>query len=120
MVARMRSRLDLRREVRTPLLFAPLLLSRDGMALAQVADISSHGALLHARNGLFFQGEAVSGWLQSAPVDNEDEIVLAVTLNVRWISEDHERGWSRVGCELHPLDERSTDRLKRLIAKAPP
>ncbi|WP_321945171.1 PilZ domain-containing protein [Paraburkholderia sp. J10-1] len=117
---RMRSGLDMRREVRTPLLFAPLLLNKDGRALAQVADLSSRGALLYARNGLLFRGETVSGWLQSAPIDDEDEIVLAVALDVRWITEDQERGWSRVGCEMHPLDRRSMARLQDLIAKAAP
>jgi len=116
----MASGLDLRREVRTPLLFAPLFLNKDGRALAQVADLSSHGALLHARKGLLFRGETLSGWLQSAPVDDEDEIVLAIALDVRWISEDQERGWSRVGCELHPMDQRSMARLQDLIAKAAP
>jgi hypothetical protein len=115
----MGSALDLRREDRTPLLFAPLLLNRDGRALAQVVDLSPHGALLHARNGLLFRADAVSGWLLSAPVD-DDEIVVAVTLDVRWTSEDHERGWSRVGCELHPMDQRSKVRLQDLIAKAAP
>ncbi|WP_254340795.1 PilZ domain-containing protein [Paraburkholderia sp. CNPSo 3274] len=115
----MRSGLDMRREARTPLLFAPLLLNKDGRALAQVADLSSRGALLHARSGLLFRGETVSGWLQSAPID-DDEIVLAVALDVRWIFEDQERGWSRVGCEMHPLDQRSMARLQDLIAKAAP
>ncbi|MEM5310499.1 PilZ domain-containing protein [Paraburkholderia sp. JHI869] len=119
-VMRMQSGLDMRREVRTPLLFAPLLLNKDGRALAQVADLSSRGALLHARSGLLFRGETVSGWLQSAPIDDEDEIVLAVALDVRWIAEDQERGWSRVGCEMHPLDRRSMARLQDLIAKAAP
>ena len=114
----MGSALELRREGRTPLLFAPLHLNRDGRALAQVVDLSPHGALLHARNGLLFRGDTVSGWLLSAPVD--DEIVVAVTLDVRWIPEDHERGWSRVGCELHPVDQRSMARLQDLIAKAAP
>jgi hypothetical protein len=41
------------------------------------------------RNGLLFRGDTVSGWLLSAPVD-DDEIVVAVALGVRWISEDHE------------------------------
>ncbi|MCP3710147.1 PilZ domain-containing protein [Paraburkholderia sp. CNPSo 3274] len=118
-VMRMRSGLDMRREARTPLLFAPLLLNKDGRALAQVADLSSRGALLHARSGLLFRGETVSGWLQSAPID-DDEIVLAVALDVRWIFEDQERGWSRVGCEMHPLDQRSMARLQDLIAKAAP
>lgn len=102
------------------MLFAPLLLNKDGKALAQVADLSSRGALLHARNGLLFRGETVSGWLQSAPIDDEDEIVLVVALDVRWISEDQERGWSRVGCEMHLLDQRSMVRLQDLIAKAAP
>ncbi|QGZ58498.1 PilZ domain-containing protein [Paraburkholderia acidiphila] len=101
-------------------MFAPLLLNKDGRALAQVADLSSRGALLHARNGLLFRGETVSGWLQSAPIDDEGEIVLAVALDVRWITEDQERGWSRVGCEVHPLDGRSMARLQDLIAKAAP
>lgn len=102
------------------MLFAPLLLNKDGRALAQVADLSSHGALLHVRNGLLSRGETVSGWLQSPPIDDEDEIVLAVALDVRWVAEDRERGWSRVGCELHPMDPRSKARLQSLIAKAAP
>ncbi|WP_322045105.1 PilZ domain-containing protein [Paraburkholderia sp. J67] len=112
--------LDLRRDVRIPMLFAPLLLNKDGRALAQVADLSMHGALLHARRGLFARGETVSGWLQSSAVDSDDEIVLAVALDVRWIADDHERGWSCVGCEMHPLDSRSKARLRHLIAKAAP
>ncbi|MBN3857126.1 MULTISPECIES: PilZ domain-containing protein [unclassified Paraburkholderia] len=116
----MASEMDLRRDVRTPMLFAPLLLNKDGRALAQVADLSSNGALLHARNGLFSRGETVSGWLQSSAIDDEDEIVVAVYLDVRWVSEDHERGWTRVGCEMHQLDPRSKARLHTLIEKAAP
>ncbi|MEI7295754.1 PilZ domain-containing protein [Paraburkholderia tropica] len=116
----MGSERDFRRDVRTPMLFAPLLLNKDGRALAQVADLSSHGALLHARSGLFSRGETVSGWLQSSAVDGEDEIVVAVFLDVRWIAEDHERGWSRVGCEMHTLDARSMARLHCMIEKAAP
>jgi hypothetical protein len=116
----MASERDLRRDVRTPMLFGPLLLNKDGRALAQVADLSSHGALLHARSGLFSRGETVSGWLQSTAIDSDDEIVVVVALEVRWIAEDHERGWSRVGCEMLPLDSRSKMRLRSLIAKAAP
>lgn len=116
----MREGLDLRREGRTPLLFGPLLLNRDGRALAQVANLSSRGALLHVRNGLLSHGETVSGWLQSPQIDDEDEIVVAVALDVRWVSEDADRGWSCVGCELHTMDDRSMDRLQSLIAKAAP
>ncbi|HEV3428631.1 MAG TPA: PilZ domain-containing protein [Paraburkholderia sp.] len=116
----MASELDLRRDVRTPMLFGPLLLNKDGRALAQVADLSSHGALLHARSGLFSCGETVSGWIQSSAVDKDDEIVVVVALEVRWITEDHEKGWSRVGCEMRPLDSRSKARLRSLIAKAAP
>jgi hypothetical protein len=111
--------MDLRREVRTPMLFPPLLLNRDGKGIARVADLSPHGVLLYARSGVFSHGETMTGWLQSPMVD-DDEIVLAVTLNVRWVSEDRERGWTRVGCELHAMDERSLDRLQRLIEKAAP
>ncbi|QGZ64692.1 PilZ domain-containing protein [Paraburkholderia acidisoli] len=116
----MKSGLDMRREARTPLLFAPLLLNRDGRALAQVANLSSRGALLHARSGLLSRGETVWGWLQSPSIDDDDEIVVVVGLDVRWISEDPERGWSRVGCEIHPMDEQSTTRLQSLIDKAAP
>jgi len=101
------------------MLFPPLLLNKDGRGLAQVADLSSHGVLLYARSGVFSQGETVSGWLQSSPID-EEELVVAVALNVRWISEDQERGWSRVGCEMYPMDERSMSTLQRLIEKAAP
>lgn len=101
------------------MLFPPLLLNKDGRGLAQVADLSFHGLLLYARSGVFSQGETVLGWLQSSPIDDE-EMVVAVGLNVRWISEDPERGWSRVGCELHPLDQRSTTTLQRMIEKAAP
>lgn len=115
----MASGMDLRREVRTPMLFPPLLLNKDGKGLARVADLSPHGALLYARNGVFSHGETVAGWLQSALID-EDETVVAVTFNVRWIDEDRQRGWTRVGCEMHPLDERSLSGLQRLIEKAAP
>ncbi|MGF6574960.1 PilZ domain-containing protein [Paraburkholderia fungorum] len=111
--------MDLRREVRTPMLFPPLLLNKDGRGLARVADLSPHGALLYARSGVFSHGETVSGWLHSPPID-DDEIVLAVGVNVRWVSVDRERGWTRVGCELHRLDQRSLTGLWRLIEKASP
>jgi hypothetical protein len=109
-----------RREDRTKLLFAPLLLGMEGRVLARVVDLSLHGAQLYARRGLFTQGEVISGWLQSPPVGEEDEIFLAVGLTVRWTSEDHQAGWTCIGCELDPMDEQSNETLERLIMSLAP
>ncbi|WP_233836992.1 PilZ domain-containing protein [Paraburkholderia sp. ZP32-5] len=116
----MTGKLDLRREDRAQMLFAPTLLGKEGRALARVADLSMHGALLYARRGLFSKGETISGWLQSLPIDGGDEIFLAVGLSVRWISEDNEAGWSCIGCEMLPMDADSLGTLQHLIEVSAP
>lgn len=114
------ARFESRREDRTQMLFAPLLLGTEGRVLARVADLSLHGALLYARRGLFAQGEFITGWLQSPPIDGGDEIVLAVGLTVCWTSDDPQAGWSRIGCEMDPMDSRSLTTLARLITLLAP
>jgi hypothetical protein len=111
---------DRRREERTRLLFAPLLLGSEGRVLARIADLSLHGALLYARRGLFAQGEYISGWLQSPPSDGEDEFFLAVGLTVCSTSENLPAGWTRIGCKMDPMDSRSLITLSRLIALTAP
>jgi len=109
-----------RESARVMLLFDPLLLDKEGRVLARVADLSLHGALLYARRGMFTAGETISGWLQSPPLDGEDEIFLAVGLTIRWIAEDHMAGWSRMGCSMDSMDEQSFVTLKHLIELTAP
>jgi len=112
---------DARREsARILLLFDPLLLDKEGRVMARVADLSLHGALLFARRGMFTVGETIVGWLQSPPLDGEDEIFLAIGLTIRWISEDRLAGWSRMGCSMEPMDDQSFATLKHLIELTAP
>ena len=118
---RWETEIDARRESsRVILLFDPLLLDKEGRVMARVADLSLHGALLFARRGMFTAGEAISGWLQSPPLDGEDEIFLAVGFTIRWVSEDHMAGWSRMGCAMDPMDDKSFETLKHLIELTAP
>ncbi|WP_366487270.1 PilZ domain-containing protein [Paraburkholderia fungorum] len=109
----------MRREIRTPMLFPPTFLNRDGRGLAQVANLSSHGALLCARSALFLPGDTIAGWLQSLGIDG-DEKFLVVVLNVRWARYDRKMGWDRLGCALQLTDEHSLPALRHLIENAGP
>lgn len=112
--------MDLRKEQRTQLLFDPLLLDKEGRVIARVAELSMHGAMLYTRRSAFAQGATITGWLQSPPLNGEDEFYLAVTYEVRWISNENEAGWSQVGCQMKPLDEISARRLDLLIKLTAP
>lgn len=109
-----------RKEGRVKLLFDPLLLDKEGKLIARVADLSMSGALLYTRRGAYGAGQTVAGWLQSPPQDDGEEFFLAATFIVKWVSEDDLGGWSRLGCELKPLDEASAGKLRQLIALSAP
>lgn len=112
--------MDLRKERRTRLLFDPLLLDKEGRVIARVADLSMHGALLYTRRGAYPEGATIAGWLQSPPLDGEDEFYVAVTYQVRWVSDENEAGWSQVGCQLKTVDEISARKLELLIKLTAP
>jgi hypothetical protein len=112
--------IDLRKEKRTRLLFDPLLLDKDGRVIARVVDLSTAGAMLYTRRGAYSQGAIIKGWLQAPPVDGEDEFFLAVTYQVRWVSDENESGWSQMGCLMKPLDDATAERLDHLISLTAP
>ena len=112
--------IDMRKEHRTRLLFDPLLLDKEGRVVARVVDLSLHGALLYTRRGAFAEGDVLSGWLQSPPLNSDDEFYLAVNYDVRWVSDENEAGWSQIGCQARPMDEITARRLDLLIKLTSP
>ena len=104
-----------RKNERNVLMLDPLLLDKDGRALARIADISLDGALICSKGKPFPVGSRIIGWLNAPALGDFNEEFVAIWLTVSWCEQEGPEGWFKAGCIFDKGEHSDSVNLSSLI-----